>query len=281
MERAPRRSELRRAREDPRRSELSQAQEGRGPEGPGTEGLASILDPTGAASEAYRSLRTNLLYALVDDPPKTIALTSHGQGEGKSTTCANLGVVLAQAAKKTLIVDCDLRKPVMHNHFGLRNLHGLVDVLVGERSLQDVWQEPVDGLKVVPVGTIPFNPSEVLGSRRFSEFLASVREDFDYVLVDASPVGLVSDPAILATQVDGVLLVLDAQNTRKGAVRQAMRSLEAVDANVLGTIMNNVKGGKDGYYGYGYSYEQPSKVKGRRDGWLSAVGSSLLRRLRK
>jgi capsular exopolysaccharide synthesis family protein len=219
--------------------------------------LVTALDPTSAAAEAYRTLRTNLLYgAFLDEPAKVIVLTSPGPGEGKSTTCANLGVVLAQAGKNTLILDCDFRKPVMHRFFGLRNLHGIVDVVVGERSLQESWKEPVEGLKVVPVGTVPPNPTELLGSRRFSELLASFREEFNYVLVDAAPVGLVSDPAILATQGDGVLLVSDAQNTRKGSMRQAVRSLGAVGANVLGTVMNNVKASEGGYdYLYGYTYK--------------------------
>jgi capsular exopolysaccharide synthesis family protein len=154
-----------------------------------------------------------------------------------------------------LILDCDFRKPVIHKFFGLRNMHGITDVLVGERPLQEVWNEPIEGLKVVPVGPIPPNPAEVLGSKRFSTFLANVREEFDCVLIDASPIGLVSDPVILATQADGVLLVLDAQNTRKASIRQAVRSLTAVGANVMGTVMNNVKVSKsDPYYDYGYTY---------------------------
>jgi len=227
--------------------------------------LVTVLDPMSAAAEAYRTLRTNLIYALLDDPPKVIVLTSPGPGEGKSTTCANLGVVLAQAGKNTLILDCDFRKPVIHRLFGLRNLHGLVDVLVGERKLQENWKELMEGLKVVTVGPIPPNPTELLGTRRFSEFLASFREEFEYVLVDAPPLGLVSDPAILATQGDGVLLVVDAQNTRKGSVRQAIRSVETVGTNVLGTVMNNVKVSKDGYYAYnyGYGYSQGASVEDR------------------
>jgi capsular exopolysaccharide synthesis family protein len=214
--------------------------------------LVTILDPTSAASEAYRTLRTNLLYGLGDTPPKVIVLASPDPGKGKSTTCANLGVVLAQAGKSTLILDCDLRRPVIHRFFGLRNLHGVTDVLVGERSLQQVWHEPVEGLRVAPVGSVPPNPTEILGSRRFSEFLTSVREEFDYVLIDTPPMGSVSDSVILATQGDGVLLVLDAQNTRKRSVRQAMRTLNAVGANVLGTVMNNFKVSRSDYY-YGYS----------------------------
>jgi capsular exopolysaccharide synthesis family protein len=214
----------------------------------------TTLDPKSVASEAYRTLRTNLLYSFVDRPPKVIVLTSAGPGEGKSTTCSNLGVALAQAGKDTVIIDCDFRKPVIHKFFGSRNLRGIVDVLVGEHTLEEVWTEPMEGLKVVTVGVIPPNPTELLGTRRLSDLLVGLRERFDYVLVDAPPVGLVSDPAILAVQGDGVLLVLDAQNTRKGSVRQAMRSLENVGANVLGTVMNNVELSRSGYYQYNYAY---------------------------
>ncbi|MGB3681956.1 MAG: CpsD/CapB family tyrosine-protein kinase [Rubrobacteraceae bacterium] len=215
--------------------------------------LITLLEPSSRASETYRTLRTNMFYSITDTPPKVIVLTSPSPREGKSTTCANLGVVLAQADKNTLIVDCDLRKPVVHKVFGLRNIHGLVNVLAEERSLQDVWEEPIKSLKVLSVGPVPPNPAEVLSSQRFAQFLDRVRREFDYVLIDAPPTNLVSDPIILASQGDGVLLVLDSQNTRKGAVRQSMRSLEAVGANVLGTVMNNTKGTEGRYYG-GYTY---------------------------
>jgi capsular exopolysaccharide synthesis family protein len=203
-------------------------------------GLATIADPMGPVAEAYRTLRTNLFYALVDEPPRVIVLTSPGPKEGKSLTCANLGVVLAQAGKRTLILDCDLRRPTMHRVFGLRNFQGLVDVLTGERASHELWHEPIPGLKVLTSGPLPPNPAETLSSRRFAELLAKAREEFDYVLIDAPPVGAVSDPIILATQGDGVLVVLDAQGTRKGSLRQSLKSLEAVGANVLGTVMNNV-----------------------------------------
>jgi capsular exopolysaccharide synthesis family protein len=216
-----------------------------------TEGLVTILEPNSSASEAYRTLRTNLLHGFVDSPPKVIVITSPGPGEGKSITCANLAVVLAQAHKNILAVDCDLRKPSLHRYFGLRNMWGIVEILVGERSLPDVREEPVEGLKVVSVGAIPPTPAELLDSRRFTEFLAGVRGEFDYVLLDSPPVGMVTDPAILATQGDGVLLVLDAQKTRKASVRQSARSLETIGANVIGTVVNNIKLDMDGsYYPY-------------------------------
>jgi receptor protein-tyrosine kinase len=209
--------------------------------------LATVLDPTGGAAESYRTLRTNLFYALVDDPPRVIVMTSPGAGEGKSTTCANLGVVLAQAGKSTLILDCDLRRPQVHRVFGLRNLRGVTDILRGEAELSEVCQEPLPGLKTATAGSLPPNPTELVGSSRFAEIVSRARQTFDYVLIDAPPVEMVSDPSIIAVQADGVLLVLDAQNTRKGALRRSVRSLRTVGLNVLGTVMNNVNVSEGGY----------------------------------
>jgi capsular exopolysaccharide synthesis family protein len=219
-----------------------------------SERLITVLDPTDPASETYRTLRTSLIYALVDTPPKVIVMTSSGPGEGKSTTCANLAVVLSQADKKTLLMDCDLRKPAIHKIFGLRNFIGVVNVLVGERTVEEVCWEPFPGLNVMTAGSMPPNPSELLGSKRFAQLVGHLREQFDYVLIDAPPVELVSDPTILATQGDGVLFVMDPQNTRKGALRQSIRSLEAVGVNILGIVINKAKEGKGGYYRYAYKY---------------------------
>lgn len=210
--------------------------------------LVTVLDPTSAAAEAYRILRTNLLYSIVDNPPEVIALTSPGAGEGKSVTCANLGVMLAYSEKDTLIVDCDLRKPVMHRIFGKGNAEGLVNILAGERDLRETSQLFLPQLRIVTAGPATPNSAELLESARFAEFLYHAREEFDYVLLDSPPMGSVSDPVILATRVDGVLMVLDAQNTRKGALRQAIRRLEAIGATVLGTVMNRVESSKASHY---------------------------------
>jgi capsular exopolysaccharide synthesis family protein len=216
-----------------------------------SETLVTVQDPGSAASEAYRMLRTNLFYARLDTPPKVIVLTSAGRKEGKSTTAANLGVVLAQAGKNTLILDCDLRQPTQHKIFRTRSLWGLVDVLLGERDPQEVWQEPIPGLKLIPAGAPPPDPAEILASRRLAQFLGQVRQEFDYVLVDAPPVGYASESAVLAANGDGVLLVLEARHTRKGSLRQALRRLGGVGANVLGTVMNK--------------YEVPSRGRATKD----------------
>jgi capsular exopolysaccharide synthesis family protein len=218
--------------------------------------LITLSEHNSPAAEAFRILRTNLLYAFVDAPPRTIMLTSPGPREGKSTICANLGVVLGQASKRTLIVDCDFRGPVQHEILGLSDSRGIVNVLAGDYELHDVRQEtPVPNLSVLPVGPIPPNPTELLGSRTFAKVLDRARREFEYVLIDAPPTQPVSDALILASQVDGVLLVIDAGSTQKEAIRRSMRSLEAVGANVLGTVMNNAIVPEESYYGggtYGY-----------------------------
>jgi capsular exopolysaccharide synthesis family protein len=219
-----------------------------------TEHLIVVSDPYNAAAESYRTLRTNLLHTSVEDSLRVILVTSPGRGEGKTHTCANLSVALTQAGKNTLAVDCDLRSPNLHRYFGLDNVQGIVDVLMGKRNPQEVWEESVNGLKVLSTGPILIDPTELLYSWRFSEFIASVQEEFDYVVLDSPAVGIVSDPLILATQSDGVLLVLDAQNTPKVAVWRSARSLKTVRAPVIGTVVNNwhsgeqLEGDKHEYY---------------------------------
>jgi len=189
-----------------------------------------------------------LLYAFVDNHPQVIVLTSPGSREGKSTTCANLGVVLAQAAKSVLLMDCDLRRPALHKIFKLRNTYGIVDILARERSLQEAWYEPLPSLKIVTTGPVPPNPAELLGTRRFAEFIDQTRQEFDYVLMDVGPVVPVTDAAVLAAQGDGVLLILDAENTRKGSLRRSVQILNRVGANILGTVMDNVETSSGDYY---------------------------------
>ena len=210
----------------------------------------TLLDPAGVASEAYRSLRTSFLYAAVDAPPTVVLITSPGSADGKSTTCANLAVVLAQADKHTLVIDGDLREPGLHRFFDLPNVSGVVNVLSGEQEVLEVCQEPYPGLQIISAGPKPPNPAELLSSRRFSELVGQARRLFDYVLIDSPPTGLASDAMIIAAQADGVLLVLDSEGTSKGSLRKAVRNLEAVGANVLGTVMNKAPKIETNLYDY-------------------------------
>jgi capsular exopolysaccharide synthesis family protein len=209
------------------------------------ESLVTLEDPTNATTDAYHTLAANLLYGLADTPSKVIVLTSPGPGEGKTTICANLGVVLAQAGQSVLLIDCNLHRPAVHRAFGLQNLQGLEDVLAGERRAPEIWRKPVTGLKVITAGSVPPYPAELLSSKRFKTLLSQGSGEFDYVLIDSPSLAMtVPDPLILAKQGDGVLLVLDARSTRKGAVREAMNNLKSVQANVLGTVVNNGRVGR-------------------------------------
>ena len=143
---------------------------------------------------------------------------------------------------------------MLHKIFGLPNAFGMVNVLTEERSMQEIWHEPLSGLKVVAGGPVPPSPTEILGSTTFAELLSQARQEFDYILIDAPPVQLASDSMILAAQGDGVLLVIDYEGTSKESVRQTVHNLQAAGANVLGTVMNKLEPSKVGYYHYGYSH---------------------------
>jgi protein-tyrosine kinase len=201
--------------------------------------LIASLNPSSVASEAYRELHMNLVSMAGDNPPRVIALTSPGLDEARSEICANLGVTLAQAYESTLLMDCDFYRPTLHKYFNLANSEGVSEVLMGTGSLQEVYKEPLAHLKVVPTGFIPPNRAELVRPQRLSRLFASLREEFDHVLVSTAPLGIVVDAAIFAASVDGVLLVVDAKKSRREAIRQATQRLESVGGNILGTVVNN------------------------------------------
>lgn len=204
--------------------------------------LVTIVDPESAASAAYHMLAIGIQSRLAETTTKMIALTSACAMEGKSTTCANLGVALAQAGKRTLIMDCDLRRPVMHKIFKVHDLWGTVNALRGECGLQETLQHPLSKLSVAPVGLTPPNPVELISGDLFAEYLLDIRrEKFEYVLLDVPPVGTVSDSLIIANRTDGALLVIDARSTPKEQVWQCRRHLDAVGISVVGVALNHVK----------------------------------------
>jgi capsular exopolysaccharide synthesis family protein len=217
-----------------------------------SEQLVTVLDPAAVASEAYRSLRTTLLYAVANTPPTVILITSPGLMDGKSTTCANLAVVLAQAGKETLVIDGDLHKPSLHKIFGVPNINGMVNVLTGEYDLSEMCTEIFPGLKILSTGPIPPSPAELLISGRLAPLIRQARQLFDYVLIDSPPTELVSDPMIIATQADAVILVLNSEGTSKVSMHRAVHDLEAVGANVVGTLINKAPKTEIRRYEYNY-----------------------------
>jgi capsular exopolysaccharide synthesis family protein len=209
--------------------------------------LVTVQDSASSSAEAFRTLRTNIFYSFIDNPPKAIVVSSAGTHEGKSFVCANLGAVLTQTEKSTLIMDCDLRQPDVHKIFGVGNSFGVADVVAEPRSWKEVLLEPLPGLKIMTAGTLPPDPASLLGSQRFVELLAQVCREFDYVLLDTAPLSTGSDAAIIAHGGDGILFIVDAQHTRKWVLRRSISRLDTVGANVLGTIMNKVESHENGY----------------------------------
>jgi capsular exopolysaccharide synthesis family protein len=213
--------------------------------------LITISEPRSPISEAYRTLRTNLDFASLDQALKTLVVTSAGVGEGKSTTLANLAVVSAQAGRKVVLVDADLRRPTLHQIFGLENGAGLTTGMMDESTLASppLQETGVEGLSVLTSGPLPPNPADLVGSRRMEEVIAALAEQFDQVFFDTPPVVAVTDAAVLATKVDGVLLVISAGKTRREYARTAVQRLEQINARLVGTVLTNVQMGT-GFQGY-------------------------------
>ncbi len=220
--------------------------------------LAALSDGQSPGAEAYRVLRTNLQFAEVERPLGTLMVTSPSPGEGKTRTAANLAAAMAQASRRVVLVDGDLHRPRLHRVFGLRNNAGLTTALLpgSHDGLEDLLQETsVPGLHVLTSGPLPPNPAELLGSTRMRQLLADLRERADVIVLDSPPVTALSDAAILATQVDGVLLVLDVERTRREIATRALEALRRVQARVVGALLNRMPvSGSDYYYYYHYQY---------------------------
>lgn len=214
--------------------------------------LITVSEPRSPISEAYRTLRTNLDFASLDQALKTLVVTSAGVGEGKSTTLANLAVVSAQAGRKVVLVDADLRRPTLHQIFGLSNEAGLTTLMMDEATLASppIQETDVQGLSVLTSGPLPPNPADLMGSRRMEVAIAALAKDADQVFFDTPPVVAVTDAAVLATKVDGVLLVISAGKTRREYARTAVQRLEQINARLVGTVLTNaqVGAGFQGYY---------------------------------
>ncbi len=217
--------------------------------------LHVLRTPRSAVAECARFIRTNLLFMSPDAPLKMLVVTSPGPQEGKTTTAISIAITMAQAGSRTLLVDTDLRRPRVHHSFGLAAEQGLTTVLVGDCTLSHAVQTTeVPGLDVLVCGPPPPNPAEILLSDRFKELVADLGKKYDRVIFDTSPIGPVTDPAILGGVVDGVVLVVKCGRTRKDATKQGLRSLNDAKARVLGAILNDVDVTSKRYSGVYYNY---------------------------
>lgn len=214
-------------------------------------------DAKSPIAEAFRTLRTNMQFAKGDGELRTIMFTSAGPGEGKSTVAANTAVALAQTGKKVIIIDCDLRKPVQHKIFGLKN-RGVTNVIVENLSPGDLLKETeIENLRFLPSGPIPPNPSELLSSRKIQEIITYLKEQADYVIVDAPPVIAVTDACVLASKVDGINLVITVGMDRPEMAQKAKDLLLRAKGHVIGVILNRVEIEKEhAYYYYYYGSER-------------------------
>lgn len=211
-----------------------------------------VQNPYSVASEAYRELRTNLQFVKLVENRRSVLVTSSLPGEGKSTATVNLAHVLAMSGARVLLVDADLRSPSVHRILGLEGDAGLTTVLIGQAELEEVTQYAgIDGLDVITAGAIPPNPSELLGSPAMEELLEEAARHYDVVLVDAPPLLAVTDAAALSQSVGGVLVVAQSERVRRAEFERALAKLETVDANVVGLVLNRVRGVSGSQYAYG------------------------------
>jgi capsular exopolysaccharide synthesis family protein len=219
--------------------------------------------PASPVSEAYRTLRTNIRFASIDRPVRTLLVTSADPGAGKTTVAANLGIVCAQAGLHVVVIDADLRRPTLHRWFDLRNHNGLTDLLVkNTQSMEEALVDTeIDNLRLITSGPVPPNPSELLGSESMQVLLAEAEMCADLVIIDTPPVLAVTDAAVLASNADGVVLLVEARRTSHEAARRAWEALRHVGASVLGVVLTKSKLKRKGYYNY-----YAEVARGRRRG---------------
>jgi len=207
--------------------------------------MATLLYPRSPAAEAFRTIRTNIEFASIDEPFRTIVVTSAAPGEGKTVTASNLAVAFAQSGRRTILVDADLRRPGVHDMFSLANAAGLTDLVHSDTIRVDDVLRRTDNpnLSVITAGIVPPNPAELLGSTRMEVILDRLRDTADVIVFDTAPVGAVTDAAILAAKSDATLFVVQPYKTTEPVVRRGREALVKVNARVIGTVLNNVPQG--------------------------------------
>ncbi len=217
--------------------------------------MISYYDPKSSVAEAYRGLRTNIQFMNPDKPIHSLVISSPGPGDGKSTTVINIAITFANLGKKTILIDCDLRKPILHKVFNISRNPGLTDVMKSETSIDIIRQTEIPNLDIITSGDIPPNPSEILASQKLKNFLTKVSENYDIVLLDSPPIIAVTDAIILSKITDAIILVVKANSTDLRIVERSIDQLSQVNCILAGAVLNgiNVSGRYDSYYYY-YRY---------------------------
>lgn len=229
--------------------------------------LITFRKPKSPISEAYRMLRTNLNYIDIEKDDKVIVITSANMAEGKTSTLCNLAITIADAGKKVLLVDCDLRKPKVHRYFDIKNEEGLVNVVVEGIFVESIIREieDVPNLKIITSGPVPPNPSEILSSNSMNNLISKLKLEYDVILFDAPPVCSVTDAAQLSNIADGVILVVASGSTNVGSAKLAKKLLQNVGANIIGVVLTKVEKTRNGsYFYYNEDYYGEGKKKKNR-----------------
>jgi non-specific protein-tyrosine kinase len=210
---------------------------------PPTDQLITLTDPRSPVAEAFRTLRTNLIFSSLDHPLTTLLVTSAALEEGKSLALANLAVTMAQGGRKTILVDCDLRRPHQHELFGVPAEPGLTSMILdaSRRDEPALAATGVEDLWLLPAGPLPPNPADLLSSRRMESLIATLKSRADIVLFDAPPVVVVTDAALLASKLDGVLLVVSAGQTKREHAQRAKELLEKINVRLVGAVLTNAQ----------------------------------------
>lgn len=214
--------------------------------------LITLNDPRSAPAEAFRTLRTNLMFSSVEKSLTTLLVTSAAQGEGKSIVLANLAVAFAQSGNRTILVDADLRKPSQHEIWGIPNERGLTNMLLEDAAMANppLIQSSVPNLSLMTAGTLPPNPADVLSSQRMAEVIGVLKARAHYVFFDSPPVLAATDAALLGSRLDGVLMVIRAGHTRRDHAARARQALERVHVRIVGAVLSNAtREDTGGYYG--------------------------------
>jgi non-specific protein-tyrosine kinase len=213
--------------------------------------LITLTDPRSPLSEAYRSLRTNLSFYSLDNPLKSLVVTSPTPDEDANTAIANLAVTMAQGGQRTILVDCDMRRPSLAPMFGIASEPGLTNLFLADKMKLTLQKTEVDNLWILPSGPKPPNPADVLGSKQFDKVISALIGQADIVLFAAPPVMSVTDATVLGAKVDGVLLVLNAGKTRRDHAQQAKQRLETANVRIVGATLLNAPTDNsiDNYYG--------------------------------
>lgn len=189
----------------------------------------------------------------MDQNTKTILVTSSDKNEGKTTTVSNLAVSFANLNKKVLLIDCDLRNASIHKMFKINNIYGLTDILAKDRAVDKCIQETeLENLYVLTAGAIPPNPAEILSSEKMKNLIEDLKNIYDYIFIDTPPIGLVTDAGVLSSFIDGVVLVVKSESVEKKYLEETKKKLDAVDARILGAILNSYKSEQKDYNYYSY-----------------------------